>query len=220
MFKRLFILLLSLTSALLLLGGCILKPEYGEIVYAVKSEEFTDTTLKDAAEDLVKRAEIAGYSETKVSFSENHIKLKIYDIEYEELESLAQLIAKPGKLNFVEFQGDVILTGKNIKEAQVVFENNANQKPAIAIEFDEEGKNVFSEATNRLSKEKEVENRTLFIFIDEEIISAPVISEPIEGGKAVITGDFTIKEASEIVALLQGGALDIELDVVEINMVK
>ncbi len=58
-------------------------------------------------------------------------------------------------------------------------------------------------------------NRPFAIVLDNEIISAPVIREPITGGSGQISGNFTVESANDLAVLLRAGALPAKLSVVE-----
>jgi len=92
------------------------------------------------------------------------------------------------------------LTGRYIKGAQITFEQTTNT-PQISIEFDKEGGEIFETLT------AENVGKTIAIFLDDNLISEPVVQEKISGGRAQITGRFSIKEARELVARFNAGAL-------------
>lgn len=91
------------------------------------------------------------------------------------------------------------LTGKNFKHADVMF--NQAYQPYVSIEFDEEGAKLFEEITERNI------NKPLAIFVGGELISAPNVNEKIAGGRAQISGDFTLDEATELARDLNTGAI-------------
>jgi len=99
------------------------------------------------------------------------------------------------------------LTGKYLKKSQVEFDPQTN-KPEIGIEFNDEGAQIFKELT-----EKNVGKR-IAIAIDNALISAPTVNEAISGGKAQITGSFTIKEARELSRNLNAGALPVPIKLI------
>ena len=57
--------------------------------------------------------------------------------------------------------------------------------------------------------------KRLAIVLDNKILSAPVIREPILGGTGVITGDFTFQTATDLALLLRSGALPAPLNIIE-----
>src|SRR6185503_6159255 len=97
------------------------------------------------------------------------------------------------------------LTGKYLKRAYVTREQLSN-KPQVAFEFNSEGAKTFGEITTEWGP-KEVPGGKryyqLAIVLDGELRSAPRINQPILGGNGVIEGDFTYKEAADLVAVLE-----------------
>ena len=130
----------------------------------------------------------------------------------------AEAIKLIGETPFLEFrevkQGEeetidfipTPLTGRYLKKAEVAFDQF--NKVSISLQFDEEGARIFEELTARNV------DRPLAIYIDEVLISAPVVQEPISGGKAQITGQFTIEEARELARNLNAGALPLPITLI------
>jgi len=100
-----------------------------------------------------------------------------------------------------------ILTGKYLKRSELGFDQTTN-RPLVHLEFNEEGAKIFEELT-----EKNV-GKILAIYIDQIPISAPVVQEKISGGKAQITGQFTIEEAKDLVRNLNAGALPVPIKLI------
>jgi len=99
------------------------------------------------------------------------------------------------------------LTGKYLKEAKLEFDPTT-YKPQISLEFNEDGAKIFEEITERNV------GKILAIYIDNQLIQAPTVQEKISGGKAQITGDFTIEEARELVQNLNAGALPVPIELI------
>ena len=100
------------------------------------------------------------------------------------------------------------LSGKNLTRASVVFEQQGMGSPQVSLEFDDEGRKLFAEVTERNV------GKRVAIMIDGVIISAPVVQEKITEGNAVITGNFTIDEAKELARNLNQGALPVPIELV------
>jgi len=99
------------------------------------------------------------------------------------------------------------LSGKHLQRASVQFDQNTGE-PQVSLEFDDEGSELFASITS-LNVGKPVA-----IFLDGTPISIPTVNEPITTGKAVITGRFNIKEAKELVARLNAGALPVPIEII------
>src|SRR5712692_4616151 len=100
------------------------------------------------------------------------------------------------------------LTGQYFKRAEVGFEPNST-RPLILFEFDDEGGKMFAELTQRLV------GKPLGIFLDNQLLTAPVVREPITQGRGQITGQFTLPEAKNLVIQLNAGALPVPVQIVE-----
>ncbi|HTG43988.1 MAG TPA: protein translocase subunit SecD, partial [Verrucomicrobiae bacterium] len=88
------------------------------------------------------------------------------------------------------------LIGKYVSRAGVTRDPISNQ-PQIVLRFDSKGSDLFADIT------KANVGRQLAIVLDGELYSAPRINEPISGGSAVISGDFSLKEALELSHILE-----------------
>src|SRR5690606_14018167 len=88
------------------------------------------------------------------------------------------------------------LIGKYVARAGITRDPLSNQ-PQITLRFDSEGADLFARIT------QENVGRQLAIVLDGELYSAPRINEPITGGNAVISGDFTLGEALQLSHILE-----------------
>lgn len=99
------------------------------------------------------------------------------------------------------------LTGKELKQAQLVL-NQQTYRPEVSLEFNDQGRELFKEITERNV------GKTVAIYLDGQIISAPVVQDVIRDGRAVINGKFTQKEAKELAGRLNEGALPVPISLV------
>lgn len=99
------------------------------------------------------------------------------------------------------------LTGRYLKKSQLTFEQTTNE-PYVALEFDKEGGNIFAELT------KKNIDKLLAIYLDGMPISIPRVQEEISGGRAQITGEFTLAEAKELAQRLNAGALPVPITLI------
>ncbi len=101
-----------------------------------------------------------------------------------------------------------MLSGENLVDAQPAFEQFSN-RPIVTFQLDAQGARRFGDVTS------ENVGRPFAIILDGKVISAPVINEAILGGRAQITGSFTIEEANDLAILLRAGALPVPLHILE-----
>jgi SecD/SecF fusion protein len=102
----------------------------------------------------------------------------------------------------------VVVSGQNIVDAQAAMDKYI-QQPVFTFVFDAEGKARFGKAT------AENVGRQIAIVLDETVMSAPVIREPILGGTGQISGDFTTESAQDLALMLRAGALPAALTIIE-----
>lgn len=122
-------------------------------------------------------------------------------------EGLEMSADEQGQLSEDPFFISTHLTGQYLEGAQMQFDQQTYQ-PQIGLEFDGEGSKMFEELTR-----KNIGKR-MAIYLDGAPISAPVVQEAITGGKAQITGDFSMEEAKELVQRLNAGALPVPISLV------
>ncbi len=102
----------------------------------------------------------------------------------------------------------VIVSGENLVDAQATFDQRTNE-PVVSFRFDAKGAARFGQATQQNV------GRLFAIILDNQVISAPQIREPILGGTGQISGNFTVQSANDLAVLLRAGALPATLTVVE-----
>ncbi|OGD67797.1 protein-export membrane protein SecD [Candidatus Berkelbacteria bacterium RIFCSPHIGHO2_12_FULL_36_9] len=100
------------------------------------------------------------------------------------------------------------LNGSHLKRADVQFDQQSGE-PQVSLEFNNEGKDLFSEITKKNLQ------KPVAIVLDNEIISAPTVQSVIEDGNAIISGKFTIQEAKKLAIELNAGALPVPVKLVE-----
>lgn len=102
----------------------------------------------------------------------------------------------------------VIVTGGDLTDAQPGFEQNT-RAPVVSFKFNNRGAQAFAQVT------RENVGRPFAIVLDNKVISAPNIREPITGGQGQISGNFTVESANNLAILLRAGALPAPLTVIE-----
>tara|TARA_Y100000287_G_scaffold67251_1_gene53087 strand:+ start:320 stop:1909 length:1590 start_codon:yes stop_codon:yes gene_type:complete len=101
-----------------------------------------------------------------------------------------------------------IIGGENLVDAQPGFDSQTNQ-PIVNFRFDGQGSRKFGKITT------DNVGKLFAIVLDNEVISAPIINEPILGGSGMISGSFTVQEANDLAILLRAGALPAPLVILE-----
>ena len=102
----------------------------------------------------------------------------------------------------------VLVSGADLTDAQPGFDQR-NSEPIVSFRFNSSGARKFAEAT------RQNVGKPFAIILDNKVISAPVIREPILGGSGQISGNFTVQQANDLAILLRAGALPAPLTVIE-----
>ncbi len=189
----------------------------------------TDRTMAQSLEIIRRRVDEAGTREPSIQRQgERRILVQVPGVS-STLE-IKELIGKTAKLTFhlVEGQtGDLtrtpapgtaifadadnpgagyiverraLVTGDELKDAQPGFDGQTGE-PVVNFRFDTSGARKFGRATS------ENVGRPFAVVLDDVVITAPVIREPILGGSGQISGSFTVESAQQLAILLRAGAL-------------
>lgn len=192
-----------------------------------------DNALLSAKNVIEKRVNLYGVSEALVQTSKlgetRRILVELPGLK--DASAAANLVGKTAQLDFRElpatfsaeeleatksgipllaFAKPTGLTGADLKKAQVTFGSSkgGNSGPQVSIDFTPEGAKKFAELTKKNLQ------RPLPIFLDDQLISAPVVQQEIDGGSAVISGQFTTDEAKNLSIELNAGALPVPIKLI------
>jgi preprotein translocase subunit SecD len=102
----------------------------------------------------------------------------------------------------------VLVSGADLTDAQPGFDQRTSE-PIVSFRFNSSGARKFAEATQANV------GKPFAIVLDNKVISAPVIREPILGGSGQISGSFTVQSANDLSILLRAGALPAPLTIIE-----
>lgn len=213
---------LEIKKGLDLQGGThlVLEAEMSDI-----KEEERKTALEGAKNVVSRRVDLYGVTEPLVQTIESEGKYRII-VELPGIKNINEaidLIGETAKLDFRELPEDkkaspsaalvfdyqsTGLTGAQLKKAEVQF-NQQTGEPNVALHFDNQGAELFSQVTSRNVGQR------VAIFLDEVPLTAPTVNEPITSGDAVISGSFTLAEAKKLAIQLNAGALPVPLKIVE-----
>ena len=141
---------------------------------------------------------------------DNRVRVELPGVE--EAEDAIAMIGTTARLEFLDPDGNLVISGNDINNARAMIDGN---NPYVALELNATAREAFGEATRRLSQlpDRPEEDRIIEIVLDGEVISSPVVSTHITSGRAMIEGpQFTVASASELAALIRAGALPVELE--------
>ncbi len=139
----------------------------------------------------------------------------LLDTNEDEIEDVIALTALENQ-RYVSTE----LTGKYLEKSQLQFSQGGIQnggglqnQPIIGLSFNREGADLFEQITS------ENVGKTIAIYLDGLLVSAPRVNTAISGGQAIIEGNFTIEEAKETVGRLNSGALPIPIELISTNTI-
>ena len=199
-----------------LVGGTHLVYEIDMADVVVSDQNSVATGLRDVIE---RRVNLFGVAEPQVFSSKSGSSYRL-NVELAGIKEIPLAIKLIGETPFLIF-AEVVnlpedknatttevteenfkptkLTGRYVTGASLIFDQVG--RPQISLNFNDEGAKLFEELT-----EKNV-GKPIAIFLDNTLLTAPVVQEKISGGKAQITGQFTPKSARELVDRFNAGAL-------------
>ena len=206
-----------------------LKNNYLEVSFSKFGQlTINNAALKQSIEIVRRRIDDVGTKEpTILQRGEKRILVELPGLK--DPERIKKILGKTAQLNFrlvsdnsefgvedlisetgenLKVSKRIVMSGDNLIDAQPSIQNQQNE-PAVSFTLDRLGAQKFGRATT------DNVGKRLAIVLDNKIISAPNINEPITSGNGIISGNFTFQEATDLALLLRSGALPTPLTVVE-----
>ena len=197
----------SIRQGLDLQGGThvVLEAEDTEIA------QVNDDAMQRVVSIMEKRINELGLTEPIIQREgERRVIIELPGIK--DPDAAIQTIGKTAMLEFRDEDGNTVLTGTDLKDAQAAM-NQQNNQCVVNLEFSDEGGKKFADLTlNNVG-------RTIAILLDGEVLTDPVVREPILGGRAEISGQRTLEEAQRLAILLRSGALPVKVNIIETRTV-
>ena len=183
------------------------------ILYEADKDEPTRDEMLSALSLIRERLDRKNYTEAEVSIlGTSRLRVDIPGVD--NPEDAINEIGQTAQLRFEDESGNVLLWGTDVANAsKQVYQENGINNVAVALEFSSDGRRLFEKAT------EDNIGKIIYIMLDEEPISAPVVNSKISDGNAIITGTFTPTEAEDLSALIRAGALPFNLNVISMNNV-
>lgn len=169
---------------------------------------------------LERRINVLGVNEPSIQI-EGKDRIRVQLAGVKDQNKAREILSTQAKLSFRDYNDKEMMTGADLKEggAKQTFQDN---KPVVEVTLKDVNK--FKEITQKISSMERPTN-VLAIWLDFEkgkdsfkdpasqdnMISAPAVSEVFNTKKVYITGQFTVEEAKELAALLDAGALPVDL---------
>ncbi len=118
----------------------------------------------------------------------------------------------------LEADGSIVLKGEDVANAEAGYQNSGTantQEVVVSLEFTDNGKKAFAEAT----KKAYANGESIGIYYDGEFISVPTVQAEITDGRAIITGEKTFEDASNLASMIRIGGLKLQLNELRSNVV-
>lgn len=196
------------------------------LVYLADTSKIADANKVQAVtstkNNIEKRINLLGVSESLIQTSQvgNDYRLIVELPGVNDVNQALQTIGQTAQLDFkipkvatpssiADFESTG-LSGQDLALAQVQFDQNkVGGDPVIGLEFSSEGAKKFAQIT------KANIGKPVAIFLDDRLLTAPIVENEITDGKAVITGKSTLEEVKNLVVQLNAGALPVSIKVIE-----
>lgn len=186
------------------------------ITYEVVDTEFTQEQLSDTIYKLQLR--VQNYSTEADVYQEGSNRINVEIPGVTDANAILQELGKPGSLIFVDVNGNVVMTGSDVEDAQAASYNDpvtGLREYIVSLVLTESGKQAFAEATAAA-----VENQDyIMIIYDNMIISAPTVQSAITDGRCQITGMPDFDTAANLASTIRIGSLPLELRELRSNVV-
>lgn len=182
-----------------------------EAVYEAKDLDRvpTEAELESARIIMETRLDSQNILDREITIDKNNGQIlirfpwKSSETDFNPQAAIAEL-GETARLTFRDPAGNILVEGKDVKESIVQMDNKTG-KPVVTLKFDSVGTEQFASATAKLV------NQRISIFMDETMVSSPVVNEAITGGEAIISNMGSIDEAKALSEKINSGALPFSL---------
>ncbi len=175
------------------------------ITYEIMDKDATAEEISDTIYKLQKRVE--GYSTEATVAKEGSDRITVAIPGVTEANDILEDLGTPGSLEFKDPDGNVVLTGDDVAEAQAgSISDSGMNKVVVNLTFTDEAAETFAELT-----EKHL-GQIISIEYDGEVISTPSVKSKITGGQAYIEGLDSFQEAETLASQIRIGSLSLELE--------
>ncbi|WP_113675539.1 protein translocase subunit SecD [Vallitalea guaymasensis] len=182
------------------------------ITYTTVKEKPTDKELNDTVFKIRKRIDGMGYTEGQV-YREGSDRVNVDIPNATNAEEVLEELGKPGKLEFIDPEGNVVLTGQDVKNATAKMVSGEIDPYIISLELNESGKDKFYEATKKFVGQR------IAIAYNGENIMEPIVNDAIKDGNASISNMGSMERAEAMASNIRIGALPLELEELRSNVV-
>jgi preprotein translocase subunit SecD len=173
----------------------------------VRQSSLSSRDMNQIKDVMERRIASLGVISSQVTFKGQTMQIEIDG--YNNLGEARNVIEKTGELLFTDEIGGIIISGKNLKNSEFVFQTDPSsgaREPVIQLTFDEDGAKLFTNGT------KANIGKNILITLDDQVLMSPKVNEVINDGKVVITfgggsSEETIQTVKEMASILKGGSI-------------
>lgn len=182
------------------------------VTYEISDKNPTEKDINDTIYKLQKRVE--KYSTESEVYRSGKKRIAVEIPGATDANEVLEELGKPGNLVFFIQNGEQVLTGSDIQNAEPqTIEKNGIQEYVVALTMTKGGAESFAKAT------KENINKPIYIAYDGEVVSAPTVKSEITDGECVIEGMESYEAASNLASTIRIGALPLTLKELQSNVV-
>lgn len=187
------------------------------------AENFDMATALDTVESMLRqRLDTLGYTEATIAkMGTDRIRVEIPGID--DPEDALKKLGSTAKLEFLDSSGNVILEGKDVKEAVANYgqtsESSMGSQYYVSLTFNDSGRQKFADATEEMAKLASSSKNYIDIELDGENISRASVSYRIDSDSCMISGNFSKDEAVYLAELISSGQLPVVLREIELRYV-
>ena len=184
------------------------------ITYQAVEANPSQEDMDDTVNKLEQR--VQQYSNEALVYQQGLNRISIEIPGATDANAILEELGKPGSLQFVDENGNVVLDGTDIAGAEGVArvdQTTGQRQYVVELNMTSEGTSKFAEAT------RENINKVISIVYDGTTVSSPQVNSVITNGQAVIEGMTSLEEAKSLASTIRIGALSLELEEVYSNVV-
>ncbi|MBQ7668439.1 MAG: protein translocase subunit SecD [Clostridia bacterium] len=186
------------------------------IIYTIEENDISSEDVDKTEKILRNRLDAKGLTEATITKDEVNKDNPMLIVEipgFNDPEEAISFLGQTAKLQFVDFDGNVVLEGDDIVGATRAYERTGSlngYQYIVQLELSPEAVTKFADATDAASKRTDGGN-VIGIYLDNTLLSYPSVNERIETSNPIITGSFTAEESKNLADLISSGALPLTL---------
>ena len=186
------------------------------IIYTIEENDISSEDVDKTEKILRNRLDAKGLTEATITKDEVNKDNPMLIVEipgFNDPEEAISFLGQTAKLQFVDFDGNVVLEGDDIVGATRAYERTGSlngYQYIVQLELSPEAVTKFADATDAASKRTDGGN-VIGIYLDNTLLSYPSVNERIETTSPIITGSFTAEESKNLADLISSGALPLTL---------